>query len=134
MRLVPAEGSPPQANSTALSWPAGPQPERDINRLLTIPCNLHTEDDEECLSIECRIIEHAPHGRHIVNLRHDMLINRVLGTNDPDLPHYILDAGRLALQNSDPEVYLLAMLHLEDLGYAYWTGRDWSLHLPERTP
>ena len=108
--------------------------ERDIDRLLTISCNLHTEDEEECLSIECRIIEHGNRlYPSIVNLRHDALIRRALGDNDPNLPHDILDAGRLALQDGDWNVWLLAMLHLEDLGYAYWTGRDWSLHLPERT-
>ena len=133
MRLVPAGGSPPQANSTALSWPAGPQPERDINRLLTIPCNLHSEDDEECLSIECRIIEATPRQPEPTNPRHQMLITRALSTNnDPDLPHYIFEAGQLGLDDGDAELYLLAMLHLEDLGYAWWNGVDWTLNLPRK--
>jgi hypothetical protein len=102
---------------------------REIDRLLTIPCNLHGDD---CLSIECRIIEHAPRPAAIINLRHDALIRQALGDSDPDLPHYIFEAGQLALDDGDAELYLLAMLHLEDLGYAWWNGIDWILDLPRK--
>ena len=134
MRLVPAGGSPPQANSTALSWPAGPQPERDnLETLLSKPCTLH---GLECEQIECRLIEPetrrragAPNWREAERLadnyrRETAEIRRA--NRHPLTRQMVRDM--LDVVSDDPEAVLWTMQQAEEAGLAWWSARkgEWQ--------